>query len=124
VNFPQLVQFSAHPRPLSALFLSDSLARIPIADLKEIRRLSRLLPLIQQVPQPELEGREGARLARPSCGAIQKHKQEDEFAFLDTEVHFATKDRLRRRLQVLALARSTLTTGGHTRGFHGSLWRS
>jgi len=50
VKLPQLVQSSAHPRPISALFLDDSLARIP----KEIRRLSRFLPLSVVIPKPHV----------------------------------------------------------------------
>jgi DNA-binding response OmpR family regulator len=46
VKFPQLAQSSAHARPISALHLDDSPGRIPIVDLKEIRRLSRFLLLI------------------------------------------------------------------------------
>jgi hypothetical protein len=210
VKFPQLAQFSAHPGPMSALFLADSLARIPTMALKEIRRLSRFLPLIvliprsrvvndhglpppdrgQQVPQPEPGGREGAWPARQSCGAIQNHKHEEpvcvrtrqsqflnqgirrqgqpvEHAVMESktlkymirnerrvissnellsevwrytyrlQAHLKVAARTRtrtvaattlpnrpwRRLQMLALACSTLTTGGHPRGFHGSSWR-
>ena len=51
MSFPQLVQSWAHPGPISALFPDDSLARIPIEDLKEIRQLSRFLPLIVLIPK-------------------------------------------------------------------------
>jgi hypothetical protein len=50
VKFHQLAQSSAHPRPISALYLDDLLARIPIVDLQESRRLSRFLPLIVRIP--------------------------------------------------------------------------
>jgi hypothetical protein len=210
VKSPQLAQFSAHPGPMSALFLADSLTRIPVVALKKIRRLSRFLPLIvliprsrfvkdhglppqdrgQQVPQPELEGRESAWPARQICGAIQNHKHEEpvcvrrrqsqflnqgirrqgqpvEHAMMESktlkymirnerrvissdellnevwryayrrQTHLKVAARTRTGtveattlpnrppdwLQVLALARSTLTTGGHARGFHGSPWR-
>jgi hypothetical protein len=169
VKFPQLAQFSPHPGPMSALFLADSPARIRIRALKKIRWLSRFLPLIvlvsrsravkdhglpppdrgQQVPQPELEGREGAWPARQSCGAIQNHKHEEPPCVQRRGSPFRNQG-IRRQgqareargdggtrivaattfsncprhwLQVLALARSTLTMGGHARGFHGSPWR-
>ena len=48
---PQLAQSSAEPRPIPALFLDDSVARIPIVDLKEIRQLSGFLPLVVLIPK-------------------------------------------------------------------------
>ena len=112
MKFPQLVQFSAHPRPISALFLADSLARIPIADLKEIRRLSRYLPLILLIPKSRAvrdQGRppkiaaskplsQNSKTARvlglPGKGVEQfeSTKMNNEFAFGDAGVHFATKE--------------------------------
>jgi hypothetical protein len=61
VKFPPLVQSSAHPRPISALFLDDSLARIPIVDLKEIQWLSRFLPLIVLMPKSHVVKDHGVR---------------------------------------------------------------
>jgi hypothetical protein len=60
VKFPQLAQSSAHPRPISAPFLDNSLARIPIVDLKEIRRLLRFPPLVVLIPKPQVVKDHGA----------------------------------------------------------------
>jgi hypothetical protein len=111
VKFPQLAQFSPHPGTMSALFLADSLARIRIRALKKIRWLSRFLPLIvlvsrsravkdpglpppdrgQQVPQPELEGREGAWPARQAVQQFKTTDMKNHLVFRDAGVHFATK---------------------------------
>jgi hypothetical protein len=112
VKFPQLVQSSAHPRLISALFLDDSLARIPIVDLKEIRRLSRFLPLIILIPRSHVVKDHGVRpkiaaIKSPSHGseaarvlglpgrAVEQFKSTNmtnEFAFGDAGVNFATKE--------------------------------
>ena len=122
MKFPQLVQLSAHPRPVSALFLDDSLARIPIADLKEIRRLSRFLPLVVLIPKSHVVKAHGApakfaasrslsqisksaRVLGPSGKAvkqIQKHKHEERVSLGDARASFTTKDMIRNERRVIS----------------------
>jgi DNA-binding response OmpR family regulator len=111
-NFiPQLAQSSAKPRPIPALFLDDSLARIPIVDLKEIRQLSGFLPLVVLIPKscvkdqaistkiaarkPLNQNSEAVKVLSLFGKAAERFKSmnaEAEFVFGDVTVNFSTME--------------------------------
>ena len=64
---PHLVESSrAASKPAPALFLDESLAQIPTIDAKEIRRLSRFLPVIVLIHRSTVKNLAGPRKLTPA----------------------------------------------------------
>src|SRR4029077_7150456 len=108
---PELIPSPLQPRPMPAFFLDDFLARMPIADVKEIGPQSGSFPIVVLIPRsyikdqplsanitaskPRNQTSEAAKVLGLFENAAQQLKStnlEDDFAFGDVTVNFSAME--------------------------------
>ena len=108
---PELVPSPLQPRPMPAFFLDDFLARMPIADVKEIGPQSGSFPIVVLIPRsyvkdqplsanitaskPRNQTSEAAKVLGLFENAVQQLKStnvEDDFVFGDVTVNFSAME--------------------------------
>jgi DNA-binding response OmpR family regulator len=108
---PELVPSPLQPRPMPAFFLDDFLARMPIADVKEIGPQSGSFPIVVLIPRsyikdqplsanimaskPRNQTSEAAKVLGLFENVVQQLKStnvEDGFAFGDVTVNFSAME--------------------------------
>jgi DNA-binding response OmpR family regulator len=108
---PELVPSALQPKPMPAFFLDDFLARMPIADVKEIGPQSGSFPIVVLIPRsyvkdqslsanftpskPRNQTSEAAKVLGLFENAVQQLKStnaEDDFVFGDVTVNFSAME--------------------------------